>query len=170
MSICKVPGCTDRGQHTGHYRKDGSTVYRDYCFFHHSQRLGNVTDKKSFCENVDGRLGFICTTKIHNRTQLDIDHIDRDRDNNDPENLQTLCACCHRMKNLYERYGYWDVENCRATMPLSEMKLPTGNIIDGTPPDIRIRKIPKASEAGVLAFVAPKERLVVSAKIGDICE
>ena len=166
MSICKVPGCTDRGQHTGNY-KNGMPVYRDKCAFHHNQDLGKVSDKKSYCENVDGRLGFICSTKIHNRTQLDIDHIDGVKSNNDRDNLQTLCACCHRMKTLLERHSFWDSYNCRATMPLSEMKLPTGNIIDGTPPDIRIRKIPKAAEVGVLAFSAPKKRLVLSATIGE---
>jgi len=32
------------------------------------------------------------------RSQLDVDHIDGDRWNNDPANLQTLCANCHRLK------------------------------------------------------------------------
>jgi len=31
-------------------------------------------------------------------SQLDVDHIDGDRWNNDPANLQTLCANCHRLK------------------------------------------------------------------------
>ena len=30
--------------------------------------------------------------------QLDVDHIDGNRDNDSPENLQTLCANCHRLK------------------------------------------------------------------------
>ena len=30
--------------------------------------------------------------------QLDIDHIDGNRENNDIINLQTLCANCHRLK------------------------------------------------------------------------
>lgn len=30
--------------------------------------------------------------------QLDVDHIDGNHLNNDPENLQTLCANCHRLK------------------------------------------------------------------------
>lgn len=32
------------------------------------------------------------------RCQLDIDHIDGNSKNNDPSNLQTLCANCHRLK------------------------------------------------------------------------
>ena len=35
--------------------------------------------------------------------QLDVDHIDGDRNNNDPLNLQTLCANCHRAKTHEER-------------------------------------------------------------------
>jgi hypothetical protein len=30
--------------------------------------------------------------------QLDVDHIDGDKSNNDPANYQTLCANCHRLK------------------------------------------------------------------------
>lgn len=32
--------------------------------------------------------------------QLDIDHVDADRSNNDPSNLRTLCANCHRLKTM----------------------------------------------------------------------
>jgi 5-methylcytosine-specific restriction endonuclease McrA len=30
--------------------------------------------------------------------QLDVDHIDGNHANDDPSNLQTLCANCHRLK------------------------------------------------------------------------
>jgi 5-methylcytosine-specific restriction endonuclease McrA len=39
--------------------------------------------------------------------QLDVDHLDRDHGNNDPANLQTLCANCHRLKTKRERIGTW---------------------------------------------------------------
>ena len=38
--------------------------------------------------------GFIA---IH-AVQLDVDHIDGNHQNNDPSNLMTLCANCHRLK------------------------------------------------------------------------
>ena len=39
-----------------------------------------------------------CGFVPEHRSQLDVDHIDGDRWNNDPANLQTLCANCHRLK------------------------------------------------------------------------
>jgi hypothetical protein len=36
---------------------------------------------------------------VHIR-QLDIHHDDWDRDNNDPENLRTYCANCHRLVHI----------------------------------------------------------------------
>jgi RecJ-like exonuclease len=45
--------------------------------------------KKDFCEAC----GF-----PGQRAQLDVDHVDGDKANDDPSNLQTLCANCHRLK------------------------------------------------------------------------
>jgi hypothetical protein len=55
--------------------------------------------RKDYCENVDGRLGFICTTTIIWEGQLDVDHKDEDPSNNSSSNLQTLCKCCHAVKS-----------------------------------------------------------------------
>lgn len=42
--------------------------------------------------------------------QFDIDHVDGDHGNDSPENLETLCANCHRLKTLtrreFVRVGY----------------------------------------------------------------
>ena len=56
--------------------------------------------RKDYCENVDGRLGYKCTTTIVIAAQLEVDHIDGNPSNNNPGNLQTLCACCHKYKTL----------------------------------------------------------------------
>ena len=55
--------------------------------------------RKDYCENVDGRLRFTCTTNIFWQGMLQVDHIDGNHTNNDSNNLQTLCACCHAYKS-----------------------------------------------------------------------
>lgn len=59
--------------------------------------------RKNYCENEDGRLGFVCTTTIVWDGQLDVDHKDGDPRNNEEENLQTLCKCCHAFKSYTEK-------------------------------------------------------------------
>lgn len=54
--------------------------------------------RKNYCENTDGRLGYVCTTTIEWTGMLDVDHIDGNPSNNNPINLQTLCKCCHAYK------------------------------------------------------------------------
>jgi 5-methylcytosine-specific restriction endonuclease McrA len=68
-------------------RKNGSIIYRSACA---SCRKMGLKLKGSNCE----RCGFVPEDMV----QLDVDHIDGDRSNNEPSNLQTLCANCHRLK------------------------------------------------------------------------
>jgi hypothetical protein len=106
---CTVDDCDKPGQHTGNYRKDGTPIFRNTCRKHHSinYKIGNwvyKVNRKTYCENTDGRLGFICTTTILDHAwQLDVDHIDGDPSNNDISNHQTLCKCCHAIKTRDER-------------------------------------------------------------------
>jgi TATA-box binding protein (TBP) (component of TFIID and TFIIIB) len=46
--------------------------------------------KKEICEE--------CSFQPTHECQLDVDHIDANKSNNDPINLKTLCANCHRLK------------------------------------------------------------------------
>ena len=48
--------------------------------------------KKDYCELC----GFIPVNDV----QLDVDHIDGNKQNDNPTNLQTLCANCHRLKTF----------------------------------------------------------------------
>jgi hypothetical protein len=103
---CTVAGCNKPGQNLGMKRADGSKMYRATCLKHHGTRYG-IGDwhykqyRKDYCENIDGRLGFGCTTTIlpdYAESMLDADHINNNHDDNRKSNIQTLCACCHRVK------------------------------------------------------------------------
>lgn len=93
----------------GRYRVDGSPIRRAKCTKHHSiqYQLNGWQYKihrKDYCENVDGRLGFTCTTTIVDPDwQLDGDHIDGNPSNDADSNIQTLCKCCHAIKTRDEK-------------------------------------------------------------------
>ena len=71
--------------------------------------------RKEYCENIDGRLGFICTYTPPPQelieeviesgfySGIEVDHIDGIPSNNAPENLQSLCGNCHNFKGLAEK-------------------------------------------------------------------
>jgi 5-methylcytosine-specific restriction endonuclease McrA len=64
-------------------KEDGNKSYRHY--------------KKSYCQNC----GLIPTLSC----VLQVDHIDSDRTNNNPDNLQTLCANCHAVKTHLDHHS-----------------------------------------------------------------
>ena len=104
--ICETEGCTNLGRNIGK-NKDGTIKRANICEMHFGikyQRNGwpYKIHRKKYCENIDGRLGFKCTTTISNlvpwEMQLDADHKDGNPSNNSKENIQTLCKCCHAIK------------------------------------------------------------------------
>lgn len=50
----------------------------------------NIIDKKNYCE----RCGFVAEVP----QQIEVDHKDCNKRNNDRNNLWSLCANCHRLK------------------------------------------------------------------------
>ena len=111
---CEIPNCDKNAHNTNttlnpRYRKSkwvaeefGGDGY--VCGTHHQKKylIGDWIYKihrKKYCENIDGRLGFKCTTTIIDpEWQLDTDHINGDPSDNREENLQTFCKCCHAIK------------------------------------------------------------------------
>lgn len=105
---CRVMGCDNPADNAG-VNKYGKQTYHPDCAEHHKAKYqyknGAKTKykgfKKDYCENIDGRLGFTCTSTILSpKWQLDVDHIDGDGSNHDESNLQTLCKCCHAYKTM----------------------------------------------------------------------
>ena len=129
---CDVPGCKKRAQNTStsmnpRWRK-ASWVCEEFgyelngyvCHKHHCKNyaMGDWKYKvyrKKYCENRDGRLGFVCTyvpppdellehlgLEAY-EAYLQVDHKDGNHLNNNPKNLQTLCDNCHRIKTYLNK-------------------------------------------------------------------
>ena len=87
-------------------KKSGAKRWRPVCGRCHLASYGAkpldegvIEVKKTYCENIDGRLnGYKCTTTIPYKGALEIDHIDGNAENNTIENIQTLCRVCHSYK------------------------------------------------------------------------
>ena len=87
MKVCKTQGCHNE---TG---KNGRGYYATYCGACKKARKQGIPIyhiyKKQVCE--------LCGFVPYIPQQLDVHHIDGDRQNNDSNNLKTLCANCHRL-------------------------------------------------------------------------
>ena len=82
---CGVHKVTSRG-----YSKSGVRSWSKKCSS--CKKKPWVKHKGSVCE--------LCGFVPVNRVQLDVDHIDGDKSNDDLNNLQTLCANCHRLETF----------------------------------------------------------------------
>jgi len=79
-------------------RKNGSDYYRCSKNYFNQKKLQKRPYRRLLKDTCE-KCGFV---PIH-IIQLDIDHIDGNNSNNDPSNLQTLCANCHRLKTFLNR-------------------------------------------------------------------
>jgi hypothetical protein len=77
--------------------KAGYDNVTDYLNSKHRYRRNRI----DYCENIDGRLGFVCTTTIADKSMLEVDHINNNNKDDNPNNHHTICACCHRFKTRY---------------------------------------------------------------------
>ena len=80
--ICGDPVRSKGRSHTG------LRIWGRRCAKHYQG--GYRAFKKDYCEQ--------CGFKAIHTVQLDVDHIDGNHMNNQEDNLQTLCANCHRLK------------------------------------------------------------------------
>jgi 5-methylcytosine-specific restriction endonuclease McrA len=75
--------------------KRGNAIYRCYKA-HRNQQRALYRPWSQYKEDVCSRCGFV----PEHPCQLDVDHINGDKTDNSVENLQTLCANCHRLKTF----------------------------------------------------------------------
>jgi hypothetical protein len=100
---CTRDGCNNLAALVQDYY-DGWANYRKVCATHHKHTWHpSLKNRKDYCENRDGRLGFVCTLNVVWVGMLDVDHINGDSDDETEENYQTLCKCCHAYKTSQNR-------------------------------------------------------------------
>ena len=113
---CINHGCGNK-VHTRKINKNGTRDVRSECQTCHKgnrNRPGVTPHKKTYCENVDGRLGFKCSCTIEDECQLELDHIDGDRWSEkefqvrlkDPSDLSKT-----KIKNLVKNNKILDIRN-----------------------------------------------------------
>lgn len=101
---CEVHTCNKKVEVFGSDH-NGNLKFTIFCKEHAGSVKGYLLFRKDYCENIDGRLGFKCTTNVVWQGMLDVDHINGNPEDDDPKNLQTLCKCCHAYKgNKFKDY------------------------------------------------------------------
>ena len=130
--ICVNPGCGKSATPVKGRVGQPGVRYRVFCSDCHISsysetplREGVVPFKKNQCSNLNGRLGFPCITdhskfdQVSTKGKFEIDHIDRNPNNNDPANLQELCMHCHKEKGM--RQGDVDGHKKKETILIDDI-------------------------------------------------
>lgn len=108
IPICINNGCTNPVA-IRHWSAQGDPSLKTECNRCSNSRkkgkpiTGIVFHKKNYCENRDGILGFNCPMDSNRYHEFpsdiyDMDHMDGDHHNNNPENVITICKVCHARK------------------------------------------------------------------------
>ena len=88
---CKI--CKERPVASHGINRRNQKVFKSTC--NRCRHNTYQKHKKTYCE----KCGFVPTVP----SQLDVDHIDGNKTNNEITNLQTLCANCHRLKTALNK-------------------------------------------------------------------
>jgi hypothetical protein len=109
---CSIPNC-DKG--VGYHRTKNSRLFegisirwKTVCEKHRRPGIGKqFTDNWKMlqgCENRTGKYGVPCTSIITDPSQLEINHIDGNNTNRDPDNIEVLCSNCHRIATVEQNH------------------------------------------------------------------
>lgn len=93
-------------------RNKGNGKYSAECQKCHYLRIGRHTNSKMRKTHKLKQSTLVCAVCgfiAQHECQIDLDHIDGNHQNNDPSNLQTLCANCHRLKTY--RNKDWEIKS-----------------------------------------------------------
>ena len=91
---CSLPFC---GNSVGQHSKILNTS-KQFCEQHRGAKKKEADDWKMAqgCANDDGHYGLSCACKrIPSPATLDINHIDGNNGNRNPNNIEVLCKMCH---------------------------------------------------------------------------
>ena len=99
-SFCS--GCSKRRRREGRQGRANDPLTPEQWRQKRSRLNSKRRRHRAFVKPACERCGFV----PEHMAQLEVDHIDMNRWNNDPINLQTLCANCHRLKTMMERGLY----------------------------------------------------------------
>jgi len=98
---CVMDVCNNRVSYHKKYEKLGDTgpgfKWKSACDYHRGagKPMFDAWKLSRGCENTDAHHGFICTSTITEPGQIDINHIDGDKRNTEPDNIECLCRVCH---------------------------------------------------------------------------
>ena len=117
-------------------KKDGTPYYHSQCSTCRKRvRVANGGKgvywtgyrKKAMAARGDSPTCELCGFVPAHIGQLDVDHVDGNHHNHEPENLQIICANCHRLKTIQNKDGLkgsikssknrWDEYREHATKP-----------------------------------------------------
>jgi 5-methylcytosine-specific restriction endonuclease McrA len=101
---CAFPDCINK---VVYHRKNGNSYkWKMFCSPHQKNLRPEVDRWKMGvgCSNTDAHHGFVCTSHITSPSQLDVNHIDGDRHNQNPDNLEILCKVCHQRVTIQNNH------------------------------------------------------------------
>ena len=99
QGTCATLGCTNKQMSQGK-SKYGYKRYNKLCSSCNKRKYG-INPNSSYRRGYSHLKCTICSRCkfIGERCQFDVHHIDRNHSNNSVENLETLCANCHRLEH-----------------------------------------------------------------------